>query len=523
MIRKLRFDRLPVHPFLISLYPVLALLSYNIKEIEPRAALRALLVSFVLIVAVFFLLWALTRSSARAGLLASLFALLFFSYGHVNAAFRETPVLQFVLGKQSVLAVLYMALFFAGVFWVLRRLKNPDPLTSGLNGFAVILVVLPVAQMAVSLVSFSRSAAQMAEKVPIQQELTAPAGQALPDVYFIILDTYANQDLLSELMQYDNSEFVAQLEALGFEVARCSQSNYSQTELSLSSTLNMDYLTTFDPRYVSGYMDRSELPALIKQSVVRRSLEQIGYQTVAFGTGYNWSEIRDADIFYYPGETGLSWLGNNAGLNQFEAMFVRTTGGLLLTTLKLPALNDLTRVVDHPYQDHINIQLFVLDSLSKVPHVAGPKFVFVHLLIPHGPFVFGPDGVLPLDQAVGSKEADGRDLTEEDFIKGYVPQLEYINRRMLAIAENLIEDSKTPPIIIIQGDHGPFSLPPILNAYYLPGDTNAGIYSSITPANSFRLIFNTYFGTNYPLLPDVSYKSFDSDPFGGEVYPNPCQ
>jgi hypothetical protein len=45
----------------------------------------------------------------------------------------------------------------------------------------------------------------------------------------------------------------------------------------------------------------------------------------------------------------------------------------------------------------------------------------------------------------------------------------------------------------------------ILNAYYLPGTGQAGLYPSITPVNSFRVVFNAYFGTDLPILPDRSY------------------
>ncbi len=514
---------LPFHPFLISLYPALALLAFNIKEIEPSAAYRALLASFLLVGVMFLIFWAVTRSSARAALVSSLFAVLFFSYGHVYTVFKDVPVLGIVFGKQSILSVIYLLLFVVGVFLIFRKLKDTRSLTATMNFFALVLVALPVFQIASSLFTFSRSAALVAEKIPVENSLSAPAGQPLPDVYFIILDTYAGQGFLSEELQFDNSAFIRQLEDLGFVVMRCSQSNYVQTELSLSSTLNLDYLSEIDPRYVAGYQDRSELPALIKQSRVRRSLQELGYRTLSFGTGYSWSEIRDADIFYYPGNDGLLWLGNHAGLNQFEAMFIRTTGSLLLTTLKSSAINDLERVVDHPYKDHINIQLFVLDTLQRIPEVGGHKFVFAHLLIPHGPFVFGPDGVLLEDQMIGDKEPDGSDLQRDTFVKGFVPQVQYINGRMIPILKSLIEDSDTPPIIIVQGDHGPFSNPSVLNAYYLPGGEDIGLYPTITPVNSFRLIFNAYFGTNYELLPDVSYSSTDADPFGGEIFPNPCQ
>jgi hypothetical protein len=44
-----------------------------------------------------------------------------------------------------------------------------------------------------------------------------------------------------------------------------------------------------------------------------------------------------------------------------------------------------------------------------------------------------------------------------------------------------------------------------LAAYFLPKKGTARLYPSITSVNSFRLVFNLYFGGHYELLPDVSY------------------
>ena len=51
----------------------------------------------------------------------------------------------------------------------------------------------------------------------------------------------------------------------------------------------------------------------------------------------------------------------------------------------------------------------------------------------------------------------------------------------------------------------------ILNAFYLPGISMDAISPTITPVNTFRLIFNLYFGTDFPLLPDKSYIIKDMD------------
>ena len=47
----------------------------------------------------------------------------------------------------------------------------------------------------------------------------------------------------------------------------------------------------------------------------------------------------------------------------------------------------------------------------------------------------------------------------------------------------------------------------ILNAYYLPGGNVRSLSPNISPVNSFRLVFNSYFGTDLEMLPDRTYVS----------------
>ena len=49
------------------------------------------------------------------------------------------------------------------------------------------------------------------------------------------------------------------------------------------------------------------------------------------------------------------------------------------------------------------------------------------------------------------------------------------------------------------------------------------LYPTITPVNSFRMIFNGYFGQNLPLLEDVSFYSNYDDPFSYKPIPNSCE
>ena len=46
---------------------------------------------------------------------------------------------------------------------------------------------------------------------------------------------------------------------------------------------------------------------------------------------------------------------------------------------------------------------------------------------------------------------------------------------------------------------------PILNAFYLPGLADPGVYPEISTVNTFRLVLGRYFGADLPLLPDRLY------------------
>ena len=89
---------------------------------------------------------------------------------------------------------------------------------------------------------------------------------------------------------------------------------------------------------------------------------------------------------------------------------------------------------------------------------------------------------------------------------------------MTNVVSEILAKAKTPPIIILQGDHGFRAVPgtnmtteamTILNAYHLPGAQPGWVYEGITPVNSFRMIFNRYFGTHYSYLPDLQLPDKD--------------
>ncbi len=498
------------HPLLIAAYPVIALLAHNIEEIKVVVALRALALSLLIGILLYATLIALLKERDKAALLTTLILILFFSYGQVYNFLKETPLGGYNLGRHRLLAPLWLAALAASILWIKRTTRSLQTWNQLLNLVAVVALLLPVAQIGLFFGRVLTASTESPAQVNIS-ELHLPAGQPAPDVYYFILDAYARDDTLKAEFDLDTSPFLGQLESMGFYIARCAQSNYAQTQLSLASSLNMNYLQALDPNYSPGQTSRVGMEELIRHSAVRKAFESLGYQIVAFETGFKGTQWEDANLYLSPSSDVFHTMQIAGGPNGFEVMLLRTSAGLLLAD----GVNVLPKFLqpdfDNPRKIHRDLILYDLEQLSELPARPGPKFVFAHLVIPHPPYVFGPNGEFT--------------DTDIDYEHGYRDQVLYLNKRLLELLPKMISASPTPPVIILQGDHGSIGSKPntrttIFNAYYLPGGGAKALHDDISPVNTFRTVFNTYFGGNYSLLDDVSYFSIYSAPFEFTVIPN---
>jgi hypothetical protein len=494
---------LPFFPILFAVYPVAALLGANIEATPASAALRPLAVSVFGALLLLLVLKLLLRSWQRAALVTTLILALFFSYGHVYDYLEGAALIGFPLARHRLLIPVWIGLFLLGAWWASRPRRDLATITRALNLFGAVLLLLPLAQIGLSqarlLQASSRNPAQ-AQRLPLQ----LPRDAHTPDIYYLILDGYSRDDMLQKFYDLDNSPFLERLTKLGFYVARCSQSNYAQTQLSLASSLNFDYLDALGDGYNPASDSRAGLPELIQHSHARRSLESLGYRVVAFETGFGSTQLEDADVY-------LS-TGAEQGIEDFESLLVRTTAGRIAAE----GIAFLNLKPDWERRDAAHRQriLYTLEELRRVPEMPGPKFVFAHIITPHWPHVFGPDG-----EAVHERQ---------DSISGYRDQVIFINKMIAPVLAEIIAKSPTPPVIILQGDHGAVIESPerrmaILNAYYLPNGAGSGLYESISPVNTFRLIFNVYFGGDNRMLEDAAYYSRYEKPFDFQIVPNERQ
>jgi len=328
--------------------------------------------------------------------------------------------------------------------------------------------------------------------------------QNFPDIYYIVLDGYARNDVLKELYRFDNSDFLQFLAERQFIIPTKSRSNYPKTAVSVASTLNMEYISTLTPGLENSYNWWLMSP-LIDQSQTRTILEQFGYQSVSITSGFGITDNPTTDIYYHPTPIVFS---------DFETYFLNRVP----LSITKPLLSKIAFIPS--YEAHRNLIEFDFDTLARIPDLPNPTFTFVHIIAPHPPFVFDANGnFLQPDYSFSFKDANDFPHDDEQYRQGYIGQVQFVNNRLEKLMEVLINRSKAPPIIILQADHGPGMLTDfhtsantclkerfsIFAAYYLPGIDPEIIPIDITPVNVFRIIFNEYFGSDLPMLERKHY------------------
>lgn len=479
------------HTFLFGIYPVLALYSVNKSEVLFSSIQKALITSIIITLGVFLIWIALIRSWEKAALLSTVTLLFFFTYGHVFDVTGE------IIRRRYFIAIWVLA-YFVSLFFALT-VKKLSGVTRSLNWISLILVGLIGVQILIpaARTSFSKSVAD--DTAPA---VSSTADSDNRDVYYILVDALGRQDVLAEKYGVDVSGFISQLEELGFYIPNCTQSNYDYTVPSLTSSLNMDYLEAMGFKYKD---ESSVITTKLRHSAVRAQFESMGYDTVTFKSLYPWLAITDSTYYYDYFKTEERTV-DLASLN-FQYLFLRTAAFLpLIEWLELrpeisipqpwanwiPVGNALESREFLQYQQNV----FALETLENLPNMPGKKFVYAHLYITHQPFVFYPDGSFhPF-----LKQGDS----------AYADQVLFAETRLVEIVKNILAKSKKPPIIVIQGDHSYLKgvkRVRIFNAYYLPEGGDRNLYDTITPINTFRIIFNTYFGGQYEQLPDISVYS----------------
>lgn len=492
---------LVIHPFLFAVFPVLFIFAHNIDEVPPTDLLLPISVISIGTLVLFFSLRLIIKNYNKIGIITSCFLILFFSYGHVQALIVSLEPGRFIQEHVGLLlAPLWVLLLITGAFLVIKSRSNFSTSTKFLNIVAITLVTISLINIGIYEVKAFNLRSETTTGSPSSLDLED--SRNLPDIYYIILDGYAGASTLKGIYNYDNSEFINYLTNKGFYVASKSRSNYSLSLLSLSSSLNMEYINYLSDTVGIESTDETIPYRMLQNNKVSQFLKSVGYRYIAVFTIWELPGVDQyADVYL---QKEAEFLG--VIISNFSKSLIRST----------PANYFVSPFIKRNDRGAI---LYAFDVLADVPNIKEPTFVFAHIHSPMGPFVFDRYGnsVIPI----------GKHYTEEEIGGKYLDQLIFINKKVKALVDEILSKSGVAPIIILQGDHGPpyswvaelgvvqpnLRRTDILNAYFLPENGDHLLYESITPVNSFRIVFNFYFDTNYDLLEDKSYFSSKKYPY----------
>jgi len=475
------------HPFLFAIFPVLALFSVNIGELSPDTIFIYIGITVGVTSIIFVTIGLILKNFIKTGLIVSLGLILFFSYGHLLNLLNDVLIDEWKGFIHFIVMIGYIISFIFGSYIFIRTktdLRNANTITNVISAVTILVVLSNIG-------FFTFTSSSFIENYSLDNNKLTPVEKIenLPNIYYIVLDGYARSDILKKEFNYDNDKFLNFLKQKGFFVTENGYSNYPITAISLGSSLNMEYVNYLSTRYGEDYPHLGPYYQLIIENKVVNNLKKHGYSIVNFNSGWGPTvSLENADY-------NLCLDGELA--QEFSILLQSTT------MLRL--------ILKSEWEDDLRNRILCVFSDIPILHkkVEKPFFALIHILIPHPPYIFDKDGeyVIPRELIL----SDTWWLDKE----GYVNQLAFTNKKIEEIIDKLFnEESERQSVIIIQSDHGPEILMnwdnpsvealeermSILNAYYIPSIKTESLYHDITPVNTFRIVFNTYFNTDYQLL-----------------------
>jgi hypothetical protein len=459
----------PLHTFLVIYFVSFFLYAQNFELVDVSMMKRTLFYGTILSLLLFSISYLFHRNAIKSGITSTLILLLIFNYGvtydgieyfYYRGKWPFSNIHRYLLSFTLISCVTI-------VWFVQKKISTGLKINLFLNLLVLMLVVFNLSKIIVLNMN-----SEVKTEIPVEVSTTTGDAKPLPNIYYVILDGYANQRVLKKYYNYDNSAFIDFLKHEGFYVADSSFANYFSTMSSLSGTFNMDYLYS-----ATGDQRRHAL----RNNRLFPELKRKGYKLYNMESGYSVT-------------SGFSHIDSTIAIaspNEFERSVLKFT---------IFRLDELFGIIQHR---RLKSQIEKLDEIVKIP--GKQKFVFIHLVAPHPPFIFNSKG----ERVFKVKNHDNSWEPRQN----YVEQLRYMNDVIKKFVSGIIRNDKQG-VIILQSDHGPWietvdkaarfeSRSMILNAIRAPGGNQVPLYPGISSVNTFRFIIRNYFDASYALMPDV--------------------
>lgn len=434
------------------------------------------------------------KNQVNAGIATTFTAIMYLFFGNIKDTMSRIPVIEFL----SSYRVLLPLIVIIGAYLLIRLYKSRS--LWNVNLFLNILLIIYGIIETGRLIALPASTpvSVIHDRLSLTQ---VPASAKSPDIYYIVPDCYPSTSWQKEVLGISGNELDSVLTAKGFRVISNSLSNYKYTAFSMASVFNMEYL---------GWVENG---FHLRPYHYNRATEMVENAAV-----FNWLEKNGYDLF------NLSVFDISAHPSVKKERFLTTTGTEIIfynTLYKclrrdvIPALFPYLReefILTQQQNNQVLLGGFktyneqMLDSLAKLASINDtlvPSFVYAHLEMPHFPYFFDSSG-----HAYPEKDVFGPDMIRsKERFKNYIG---YTNKRIGALADSILSSTNGKAIVVIQSDHGLNDIPGSkkndafrnYTAIYFPDREYQIIPDTMSNVNTFRIIFNKYFGQRLPLLPD---------------------
>jgi hypothetical protein len=477
-------------PLMAGIYPILFHFANNlgVLGLPPFSQLGDLFIVLLLIpLAAFFLFYVIFRGQEiLASIAGFIFVILFNLYGILFTWLHGLDVIQiehYQFLPFFILLTIYMA-------WYISRqmvMRFSFRIWSATAIIVLSLFIVNLAKIVPYEIRQSQAAKMNATSSPAVQ--SAASDNNYPDIYYIIFDEFAGFDSIRNYWKYNEIDtFVSYLKSEGFYVAENSHSDRLSTINEIATRLNISTIAA-EADDLQAYYEA------INNNIVMQYFKELGYSTVVFdGQDYAWDspEAIIADYSYQPEKIIKTGYLNN----EFEVLVLKNT--MVLPFLYNEKQDDPIAVRNR------SMILYTEDQITKLGDIPGAKFVFVHLMIPHSPFLYTKEGAA----------LDPQYYKDWNY---YLGNYIYATTIIREIVSSLMAayDPQHPPVIVLQSDHGARNSDAgytnmmkdfpdeyrhlIMNALYLPGCDSPDLTQDMKPINTFPIIFNCYFEANMPM------------------------
>jgi len=474
--------------FFIPVFFVLHGYNENFGQIGFAECMTLLITYWAVTIIIYSTAWLFYRNHLKASLLTAALLSIYFFFGALQDFLKaHLPVLA---KYQIIMPAIFIALCSLAV-----HLKKSKQSFKRVTFFLNILLVIYLSYDTTVLILKSMRPGQ--EKISVyDSDKKFPYVPCTdcndPDIYFLLFDEYSSTENLKERFNFDNSALDSFLLQKGFKLLSHSYSNYNFTWFSMSSMLNLNYLTGLkDPDAVTSE-DYDQCNELIRNNEVIRYLSSRKYDIV---------NLSIFNLKGSPSPVETSFIPVKIRLITDQTLFrrvVRDLGWILLTgrfKIKWLTKNSLFEILN------INNKILELANQESRLKSGSPRFVYVHLLMPHRPFYYDKDGRLRRAQSLIAE-------IKGEHIDSYLEYVIYTNGQIRTLVNTIQKNTNNKAVIILMGDHGyrlrsgePFKNNN-LNAVYFPDKNYSLMNDSIGTVNQFRAIFNTLFKQKMAMLKD---------------------